>query len=126
MLVSKGTFTAGPGHEMTGGFTISRTPAGFEFATTSDFFFDGSPAPGFAYIQGDPTSATSNELGLAASTSGFLPLTQTPPPFVPRVEIKGVQSGLMHPSTPFMQFDHIFLWCFEIPSLLGYGKVEEA
>ncbi|MEO1747665.1 MAG: hypothetical protein AAFR27_03435 [Pseudomonadota bacterium] len=124
MLVFRGTFTAGPGHTMEGGFEISRTPAGFAFATTSDFKFDGSPAPGFAVFQGDPTSAALSDLEVAASASGFLPLTRTPPLFVPRVEINGVQSGLMHPSTPFQPFDHVFLWCFEIPSLLGYGKVE--
>ena len=57
VIIGRGAFTPGVGHDLRGGFTLTRQGDGVLMRTTADFFFDGSPEPGWALAVGLPIDA---------------------------------------------------------------------
>lgn len=119
MIISTGIFEGRGGHVLSGDFALHQSSAGLELVTADNFFFDGSPAPGFALFQGDPSGISLTDLAEAAQLSGFLPLPSNMP-------VSGQQRGYLHPGAQRAPFDHIFLWCFEFPFLLGQALIVQA
>lgn len=118
MLIGKGVFTPGTGHELRGSFTLTRQASGILMITSRDFFFDGSPAPGWALSSGLPTDANDPAVQRTAVQTDFHRLTD-------RIEpISGQQSGLIPNSIDIDPYDTLFLWCFQVPFILGVGPVE--
>ncbi|WP_213686211.1 hypothetical protein [Roseicyclus sp.] len=118
MLIARGTFTPGQGHEMRGGFTIKNQEGRFLMETTEDFYFDGSPDPGFALNIGIPQSASDPELRQRMAATRFLNL----PGQV--VEVRGRHAGEIPPTLDLVAFDMLVLWCFGFPFILGFGVIE--
>lgn len=118
MLIGKGSFSPGINHEMRGSFTLTRQSNGVLMVTSEDFFFDGSPAPGWALSKGIPVDANDPEVQRTAIRTDFQRLTD-------RIEpISGQQSGLIPNSIDIASFDTLFLWCFQVPFILGVGPIE--
>lgn len=120
MVFTKGTFVAGDGHEMEGGFTMTSQQGGVAFETSADFYFDGSPEPGFALTTGTPTFASDPQLLRDVSATRFLNL---PGGVVP---VNGPQVATIPDSIQFEDFDTVVLWCYRYPFILGYGRMEPA
>ncbi|MEM0900084.1 MAG: hypothetical protein AAGI92_09065 [Pseudomonadota bacterium] len=123
MIIAKGNFTPGDNHTMVGGFTITQNGSDLNFATTEDFAFDGSPKPGFALLKGDPVLAPLQVLEAAANRTDFLRLKETPRG-QPRVPSEGVFTAVLQSSVNLDDYDHVYLWCFGIPFLLGHAPIE--
>lgn len=118
MLIGRGVFTPGQGHDMRGSFTLTYQANGVLMLTSEDYFFDGSPAPGWALSAGVPTDASDPDVRRTAIQTDFQRLTD-------RVEpIRGQQSGLIPPSIDINAYDTLFLWCFQFPFILGVGPIE--
>lgn len=118
MLIGRGQFTPGNGHQLDGTFTLTRQANGILMLTSEDFFFDGSPAPGWAFSDGIPEDASDPQLIKTAMETDFQRLTD-------RVEpVRGQQSGLIPKSIDIDKFDTLFLWCFQFPFILGTGPIE--
>ena len=118
MIVAQGTFTPGPPHVLRGGFTIRKDAGVLLFETNSDFYFDGSPAPGFGFHTGIPTSAGDFGLRNNMDRTRFLDLPGNV------VEIRGQYAGAIPPTINFEAYDTLVLWCFAVPFILGHGKLE--
>ena len=86
--------------------------------TSDDFFFDGSPAPGFGLHAGIPTDAGDPALWAAMDRTRFLDLPGNVVPVSRR------QAGLIPPEIALSEFDTLVLWCFAVPFILGIGPVE--
>lgn len=117
MLIARGTFIPGPPHVLRGTFEITRRDDLVSLTTGADFFFDGSPAPGFALTSADLFSAAvagRNEFGRLPG-SGSLDGKA--------VEVTGRHTAHLPPSLSIDDFDTVFLWCFKVPFLLGYGRI---
>jgi len=118
MIIGSGTFSPGAGHELRGTFTLTRQANGILMVTSQDFFFDGSPAPGWALARGVPTDASDPAVRAAAIQTDFQRLTD-------RVEpVSGQQSGLISNSINIDDYDTLFLWCYQVPFILGVGLIE--
>ncbi len=118
MLIGGGSFVPGQGHELRGSFTLTKQANGILMLTSEDFFFDGSPAPGWALAKGIPQDAADPQVQRTALATDFQRLTD-------RIEpVSGQQSGLIPNSIDIDEFDTLFLWCFQIPFILGYGSIE--
>lgn len=118
MLIGRGFFSPGMGHQMRGSFTLTRQANGVLMLTGEDFFFDGSPAPGWALSKGVPEDANDPAVQLTAMRTDFQRLTD-------RIEpVSGQQSGLIPNSIDIDDFDTLFLWCFQEPFILGVGPIE--
>lgn len=118
MLIGHGTFSPGVGHEMRGSFTLTQQANGVLMVTSTDFFFDGSPAPGWALSKGVPEDANDPIVRQAAVQTDFQRLTD-------RIElVSGQQSGLIPNSIDINDYDTLFLWCYQVPFILGVGPIE--
>ena len=115
--IAEGVFTPGPPHTLRGGFEIFRTNALRSVVTSDDFFFDGSPAPGFALTKGaafNDATARRTEIGRlrgSASLDGK------------SIEVSGSQTMFIPPSLNLDTFDTLILWCFKVPFLLCSGAI---
>jgi hypothetical protein len=117
MLIGNGTFTAGAGHDLRGSFSLTRQANGVLMTTSADFFFDGSPAPGWALSKGVPVDARDPSVQRMAIKTDFQRLTD-------RVEpVSGQQSGLIPRALDIDDFDTLFLWCYQVPFILGIGPI---
>lgn len=117
MLIGKGKFIPGQGHELRGSFTLTRQNSGILMLTSENFFFDGSPAPGWALSKGIPQDADDPDVKRTAIATDFQRLTD-------RIEpVSGQQSGLIPNSINIDEFDTLFLWCYQVPFILGYGSI---
>ncbi|MEM9911404.1 MAG: hypothetical protein AAF922_11540 [Pseudomonadota bacterium] len=118
MLIGTGSFSPGPGHMIRGTFTLTQETGGIRFLTDEEFFFDGSPAPGFALSLGVPSDPLSPQVQQNAKDTDFLRIAD-------RIEpVNGQQSGLISSRININDYDTVFLWCFEIPSILGVGPIQ--
>lgn len=118
MLIGKGTFTPGSGHDVRGSFSLTRQANGILMLTSADFLFDGSPAPGWALSKGLPVNAQDPDVQRTAIRTDFQRLTD-------RIEpVSGQQSGLIPNSINIDDFDTLFLWCYQVPFILAVGPIE--
>ena len=118
MRIGSGVFVPGQGHVLRGGFTLDRQANGVLMLTTPDFFFDGSPAPGWSLSRGIPADAQDPQVQRTAIETDFQRLTD-------RIEpIGGQQSGLIPPAIDINAYDTLVLWCFQVPFILGFGSLE--
>jgi hypothetical protein len=120
MIIAQGTFIPGPPHVLRGGFTIREDGGVRLFETSPDFYFDGSPAPGFGLHTGVPTSADDTTLRANMAQTRFLDL----PGKV--VEVRGHHAGPIPTAVDLDAYDALVLWCFGIPFILGHGTLERA
>lgn len=118
MLIGRGSLIPGQQHKLRGTFTLTREDGRVRMETSEDFFFDGSPKPGFALHSGIPTDANDPILRAKMEATRFLDL---PPD---RVPASGRFSGLLRDGTNLDEFDTIVLWCFKFPFILGHGAIE--
>lgn len=118
MIIARGTFTPGPPHVLRGSFTIREDGGALLFETSADFYFDGSPAPGFGLHIGIPTSAGDLALRTNMERTRFLDLPGNV------VEVRGQHAGAIPPAINFDAYDTLVLWCFAVPFILGHGKLE--
>lgn len=118
MIIGRGSFSPGQGHDMRGSFTLTRQANGVLMLTSDDFFFDGSPAPGWALSNGVPADANDPDVRRAAIETDFQRLTD-------RIEpVSGQQSGLIPNAINIDAYDTLFLWCYQVPFILGVGPIE--
>jgi len=118
MIVGKGVFDGRGGHLMRGSFSIEQSASGLLFMTSDNFYFDGSPAPGFAFsASGDPTQEE-------ATSTDFLRLPGTGALSGEQLEVIGRQSGPVPGSIDVSAQKLVFLWCYRVPFLLGIGEIE--
>ena len=119
MLIAKGQFIGRGTHKMSGRFEIEEDTNGkLQFATSDDFFFDGSTAPGFAIsASGDLTKAE-------ALATDFLRLPTTGRSDRKQQEVRGKLSGEIPESIDIKAAKAIFLWCYEVPVVLGVGEIK--
>jgi hypothetical protein len=118
MIFAHGIFTPGAPHVLRGGFTIREDGGVLLFETSEDFYFDGSPAPGFGLHSGIPTSAGDLALRANMDRTRFLDLPGN------LVEVRGQHAGEIPPTINLGAYDTLVLWCFEIPFILGYGTLQ--
>lgn len=118
MLVAQGTFEGRGPHEMSGRFTIEEIDGAHWFSTSEDFYFDGSPEPGFA------VSASGNSTGVEAAATDFLRLPGKGDPSPPQIEVRGLYRARVPDHVEITNASNVFLWCFQFPSLLGFGRLE--
>lgn len=119
MLIAQGAFEGRGIHVMNGTFRIEQEADGKVWLTTSDdFYFDGSPEPGFAIsASGDFTAAE-------AEATDFLRLPGTGSPVGAQTEVHGKQRGEIPEGVDVGAANALFLWCFQFPSVLGMGVFE--
>lgn len=118
MIIARGIFTPGPPHVLRGGFSISENGGGLLFETSADFYFDGSPAPGFGFNYGIPTSADDPALRGNMARTRFLDLPGNV------VEVEGRYAGPIPPAIDIGAYTTVVLWCFAVPFILGLGLLE--
>lgn len=118
MIIAQGIFIPGPPHALRGGFTIREDGGALLFETSADFYFDGSPAPGFGFHTGIPTRADDPVLRANMDQTRFLDLPGNV------VEVRGRHAGSIPPAIDLDEYDTLVLWCFSIPFILGYGTLE--
>lgn len=119
MIIGTGTLEPGFNHQLTGTFKLVQRKFGTILITSEDFFFDGSPAPGWALYEGVPDSANNPDVINAAISTDFQRIAQ-------RVEpVEGQQLAIIPPSFDLAKFSTLFLWCYEVPFILGIGKIEK-
>lgn len=117
MIIGRGAFTPGVGHDLRGGFTLTRQGGGVLMRTTADFFFDGSPEPGWALAVGIPIDASDSSVRAAAAATDFQRLPMN-------VAVSGEQTGLIPDTIDVDAYDTLFLWCYRFPFILGVGPIE--
>lgn len=116
-LIGTGSFAPGPPHVLRGTFTLARIDGVVALTTSDAFFFDGSPAPGFALTTGNDFSeqqARRTEFGRLPGSGSLDGRT---------IEVVGRQIAFVPPSLDIGDFDTVFLWCFKVPFLLGRGII---
>lgn len=118
MIIARGRFTPGPPHVLRGGFTIRDEGGSLLFETSADFYFDGSPAPGFGFHRGVPASASDPVLRANMAETRFLDLPGNV------VEVHGVHAGPIPPTIDIGTYDTLVLWCYAVPFVLGHGTLE--
>lgn len=124
MIIGKGQFNGRNGYRLEGTFTLTRQASGdVLFETREDFFFGnnnggGTPAPGFALYNGDPTNAAIATVEKVAIENDFLRIADE------TVSVSGKQSGIVPPEIDLSKFDQLFLWCYSVPVVLGVGPIE--
>lgn len=117
MIIGRGTFSPGQGHILRGTFTLTRGETGILMRTSADFFFDGSPEPDWALSAGLPVNAADPAVQAAALGTRFGAMPKSQP-------VSGVQTGLLPSGVDFDTVDTLFLWCFQVPFILGVGPIE--
>ena len=118
MIIAIGSFIPGSPHVLRGGFTIREDGSDQLFETTADFFFDGSPAPGFALHSGIPTNPNDNALRANMAQTRFLDLPGNV------VTVQGLHAGPIQPPVDIDAYHTVVLWCFAVPFILGYGIIK--
>lgn len=118
MLIGRGNFVPGPPHDLRGSFTLTREDGHVRLDTSDDFFFDGSPEPGFGLHSGVPVNSGDMALRANMAATRFLNL---PTGVVPAT---GRHSGLLRSETNLDDFDVVVLWCFAVPFILGFGRIK--
>ncbi|MEM1152704.1 MAG: DM13 domain-containing protein [Pseudomonadota bacterium] len=118
MLLAEGTFEGRGGHALKGEFVVEQVGDRQRFTTSEDFYFDGSPAPGFAL------SATGNVSAEEAIETDFLRLPGTGSTAGPQLEVPGRQMALLPKTIDIVQIKYVFLWCYRFPSLLGVARLD--
>ncbi len=117
MIIANGRFEGRGGHALRGSFVIEKRGSDHWFATSDDFYFDGSPEPGFALSPSlIPTQAE-------AEATRFLTLPASGSLSPPQIEVRGVQEGPIGPGFDPATAQSVFLWCFLTPFLLGVGHL---
>ncbi|SEA85671.1 hypothetical protein [Rubrimonas cliftonensis] len=117
MIIGQGAFTPGNGHDLRGGFTLTRQRGGVLMRTSADFFFDGSPEPGWALTLGLPVDAGDQAVQAAATATDFQRLPMN-------VAVSGEQTGLIPEAIDLDAYNTLFLWCYRFPFILGVGPIE--
>ncbi len=118
MIIARGTFTPRPTHVLRGSFSIRESGGSLLFETSADFYFDGSPAPGFGFHTGIPTSADDPALRGNMARTRFLDLPGNV------VEVDGQQAGTLPPAIDIDAYTTVVLWCFAVPFILGHASLE--
>ncbi|MBO6790059.1 MAG: hypothetical protein JJ894_05920 [Dinoroseobacter sp.] len=124
MVIIKGTLSGRNRYRTEGNFTFSQQSNGnILFETSDDFFFGnaqggGTPAPGFALCNGNVDALTKEELERIARQTDFFRIANSP------VSVSGKQMQLLPRGLDLIAFDTLFLWCFEVPFLLGVSLFE--
>lgn len=119
MLIATGEFEGRGTHVLHGTFRIEQEADGKVWLTTSDdFYFDGSPEPGFAI------SASGNFTPAEAAATDFLRLSGTGSPVGAQIEVQGKQRGEIPEGIDIGAANAVFLWCFQFPSVLGVGVLQ--
>lgn len=116
MLIGNGTFRGLGGHDMRGTFTLTQDSNGVLFETSGDFFFDGSPAPGWALFNGIPTDSNDPTVRAAALNTHFGDLAKNQ-------VVTGKHSAVIPASIDLDAYDTVFLWCYRFPFVLGVGPI---
>jgi hypothetical protein len=117
MIVGHGTFQGRGGHTLRGRFELLRGADGVRLTIGDDFFFDGSPAPGFAL------AANSEFTQAQAIATDFHRLPGSGRLMGAQIEVSGRQEALIPARFNLDDFDTLFLWCFMTPFLLGVGPI---
>lgn len=117
MIIGRGAFTPGTGHDLRGDFTLTRQSGGVLMRTSADFFFDGSPEPGWALVAGLPVDASDRAVQAAAVATDFQRLPMN-------VSVAGEQTGLIPDAIDIDAYDTLLLWCYRFPFILGVGPIE--
>lgn len=118
MIIGSGQFEGRGGHEMSGSFTIEKIDGKVWMITSEDFYFDGSPSPGFAISRSGSPSATE------AEATDFLRLPGTGKATGDQIEVTGIYRGEIPSMIDIEVAKTLFLWCFEYPFLLGVGQID--
>jgi len=118
MLIGKGTFSGRNSHALEGSFSLIQRDGSVLMETSDDFYFDGSPQPDWALFKGEPLDKDDPAVRAAALATRFGNM----PGGI--VEIRGRQTGIIQPGSRLAENDTIFLWCYEIPFILGVGAIE--
>lgn len=118
MILAHGRFEGRGGHILRGSFVLRAVDGETHFETSEDFYFDGSPVPGFAWSQAGRFDEQQ------ALTHGFLRLPGSGSLSGQQIEVTGRQHTKIAPGFEPQAFDAVFLWCFGVPFLLGVAKLE--
>lgn len=118
MILAQGRFEGRGGHVMRGSFVLRMIDGDIHFETSEDFYFDGSPAPGFAWSQAGRFDEQQ------ALTNGFLRLPSSGSLDGAQLEVTGRQHAQLVSGFVPTDFDAVFLWCFGVPFLLGVAQLE--
>ncbi|MEM1364319.1 MAG: hypothetical protein AAGH82_01085 [Pseudomonadota bacterium] len=90
-----------------------------QFETSDDFVFErGTPEPGFALFSGDPSGLAGDQIEPTAEDTRFLIIANEIKP------VMGRQAATLPDTIDIDVYDHVILWCFTAPVLLGIGKIE--
>lgn len=115
MIMATGSFSGRGGHVLRGDFIFQQNGTNIEFITSDDFFFDGSPEPGWALTRGNiftQASADAGKIGLI------------PKEVIAADDIVSGRHTLIVPlQLKITDHDAVFLWCYEFPFLLGVGTL---
>lgn len=117
MIVAKGMFEGRGGHELRGDFIVELRDADYWFVTSDDFYFDGSPEPGFAVSQSLTPNASEAEATRFYDLPGSGSLVGT------QIKVGGKQEGKIGPDFDLKNGKAFILWCFLTPFLLGIGPL---
>lgn len=117
MHIGNGLFEGRGGHVMRGSFSLERAADELMFRTSDDFYFDGSPAPGFAF------SASGEATALEAIATDFLRLPGSGELSGEQIEVRGAQRGRVPSTIDIRAQRAVFLWCYRVPFLLGIGVI---
>lgn len=118
MLIATGKFTGAGGHALRGTFTLTQQDNGVLMKTSDDFFFDGSPKPGWALFDGIPTDSSDPKVQAVAVNTNFGNLPDG------IVEVRDSQIAIIPQTLNLDAYTTIFLWCYDVPFILGYGSIE--
>lgn len=116
MLIAKGVLTPGTGHDVRGSFTVAEEGGKRVFETSDDFFFDGSPAPGFAFTAG-PVDLNSASFRKDMRDSDFFRLA----PGI--VMVTGRQRTVLPAAINLEGYNYLILWCYVAPFILAQGAL---
>lgn len=120
MIVWRGVLEGRGGHVLRGDFQIEQSDSGLLLTTSDDFYFDGSPAPGFAF------SASGDATPEEAAATDFLRLPGSGSLSGAQIEVSGRQGGPIPGAIDVSAQKLLFLWCYRTPFLLGIGVLDDA
>ncbi|WP_139812608.1 DM13 domain-containing protein [Ensifer aridi] len=103
-IIGRGSFVGASGHTMTGGFMIRQGSKEVLLEISSNFLFDGAPAPWWAF----------GRKGHFDRDTLFAKLEHE----------TGAQSAIIPATIQIADFDTVILWCRAADVLLGTGAVE--
>ncbi|MDX0264284.1 hypothetical protein GOC60_24350 [Sinorhizobium meliloti] len=103
-IIGRGTLVGASGHTMTGGFMIRQESKGALLEISRNFFFDGAPAPWWAF----------GTKGQFDRDTLFAKLERD----------TGAQSATIPTTIQIADFDTVILWCRAADVLLGTGAIK--